>query len=221
LYGRVRPLHEPDGCRLARFDTSRYRITIVLVTPAGAEHFFELATAQGLVARTRTAGDWAIAAPAPLARDCPTTVAAIERILAETSAPISGWRWHYAALAGMFLLVVVGTVHILYREAAASPTFSGIAAALLLALWAMALGLRLWVSPRTFLHEYYHIAETVPAYLSGEVAAGYGKTGPALFRLVGRILGDGEDLRIIFVTNAVISALAVPAAAMLVLGVVG
>ena len=41
LYGRVGPLREPDGCRLNRFDTSRYRITIVLVTPAGAEHFFD------------------------------------------------------------------------------------------------------------------------------------------------------------------------------------
>jgi hypothetical protein len=199
------------------------------VTPAGAEHFFDLATAPGLIPVTRTAGDWAIAVPPPLARDCPSTVAAIERILVETSAPIGGWhvgsvavsRWHYVALATMFLLLLVGSGHVLYREAAASPTFSGVGAALLLALWVVALVLRLWMSPRTFLHEYYHIAETVPAYLSGEVAAGYGKTGPALFRLVGRMLGDGEDLRIIFVTNAVVSSLAVPAAALLVLAVVG
>src|SRR6185436_1411065 len=50
---------------------------------------------------------------------------------------------------------------------------------------------------------------------------GYGKTGPALFRVVRRMLGDGEDVRIIFLTNAVISSLAVPAAAMLVLAVFG
>src|SRR5438876_1078473 len=81
LYGRVGPLREPDGCRLARFDTTRFHITLGLVTPAGAEHVFELATAPGLIPLTRTAGDWAIAVPPSLARDCPTTVAAIERIL--------------------------------------------------------------------------------------------------------------------------------------------
>jgi hypothetical protein len=226
LYGRVGPLREPDGCRVKRFDTSRYRITIALVTPAGAEHFFDLATVQGLLPQTRTAGEWAIALPAPLARDCPATVAAIERILAETSAPIDGGRlgnvalarWHYGILAATFLLVLFGTVHVLYREALASTTLPML---LLLLLWATALGLRLWLSPRTFLHEYYHVAETVPAYLSGEVPLGYGRAGPALFRLVGRVLGDGDDLRIIFLTNAVISSLAAPAAALLVRGAVG
>ena len=64
LYGRIGPLREPDGCRLERFDTSRYRITIALVTPAGAQHFLDLATAQGLIPLSRTAGDWAIAVPA-------------------------------------------------------------------------------------------------------------------------------------------------------------
>jgi hypothetical protein len=229
LYGRVGPLREPDGCRLKRFDTSRFRITITLVTPAGAEHALDLATAPGLLSLARTAGDWAIAVPQALARDCPTTVAAIERILGGTSAPTGGLhlgsvaftRWHYVLLAVTFLLLLLGTVHVLYREARASAGFPRRAAVLLFLLWGVALGLRLWLSPRTFLHEYYHIAETVPAYLSGEVAPGYGKTGPALFRLVGRVLGDGEDLRIIFLTNAVISSLAVPAGALLVLGAVG
>src|SRR6185369_111740 len=113
--------------------------TIMLVTPAGAQHLFDLATAPGLIPVTRTAGDWAIAVPAPLARDCPTTVAAIERILVETSAPSGGWhvgsvslsRWHYVALAAIFLLLLVGTVHVLYREAVASPASSRVAAALL------------------------------------------------------------------------------------------
>src|SRR5262245_14468832 len=116
LFDRVGPLREADGCRLESFDTSRYRITITLVTPAGAEHFFDLATAQGLVRQTRTAGEWAIAVPAPLAHDCPTTVAAIERILVETSAPTGGGqvggaalsRWHYVMLAATFLLLLVG-----------------------------------------------------------------------------------------------------------------
>jgi hypothetical protein len=41
LYARVGPLHEPDGCRLTRFDTSQYRITIGLVAAAGAEQFYQ------------------------------------------------------------------------------------------------------------------------------------------------------------------------------------
>ncbi len=228
LYARVGQLREPDGCRVTRFDTTLYRITIGLAAPAGAEEFFDLATRSGLVPVSRTAGDWAIAVPAPLARDCPATVAAIERILAETAAPVGGWhvgsaalssQSHYVLLAATFLLLLLGTVHVLYREAAANAAPRS-AVVVLVLLWAVALGLRLWLSPRTFLHEYYHIAETVPAYLSGEVVPGYGKTGPALFRLVGRLLGRGEDLRIIFLTNAVISSLAVPAAAFLVLAVV-
>jgi hypothetical protein len=228
LYARVGELHEPDRCRVTRFDTSRYRITIGLAAPAGDEHFFDLATTPGLIPVSRTTGDWAIAVPAPLARDCPTTVAAIERILGETAAPTGtrhggGTRLsspaHYALLAATFLLLLVGTIHVLYREAKTGAR-AGAAAALVL-IWAVALGLRLWLSPWTFLHEYYHIAETVPEYLSGEVVPGYGKTGPALFRLVGRVLGRGDDVQMIFLTNAVISSLAVPAAALLVLAVIG
>jgi hypothetical protein len=228
LYARVAELHEPDGCRVTRFDTARYRIMIGIAARAGTEQFFDLATTPGLLPVGRTAGDWTIAVPAQLARDCPTTVAAIERILGETSAPMGGWHVgsaslsssaHYVLLAATFLLVLVGTMHVLYREAAARAAPAGAVAALVL-IWAVALGLRLWLSPRTFLHEYYHIAETVPEYLSGEVVPGYGKTGPALFRLVGRVLGRGDDVQIIFLTNAVLSSLAVPAAAMLVLAVV-
>lgn len=229
LYARVNELREPDGCRVTRFDTARYRITIGILTPAGVENSLDLATAPGLVPASRTSGDWAIEVPPPLARDCPTTVAAIDRILAETAAPIGGWHVgseplspsaQYLLLAATFLLLLLGTIHVLYREAAAKAAPAGAVAALVF-VCAVALGLRLWLSPRTFLHEYYHIAETVPAYLSGEVAPGYGKTGPAIFRLVGRMLGPGEDVRGIFLTNAVISALAIPATAMLVLAVVG
>jgi hypothetical protein len=227
LYGRVGPLREPDGCRLTRFDTSRFQITIGLVTSTGAQHAFDLGTMPAPAASSRTAGDWWLAVPAALGRDCPTTVSAIERMLAETSAPIGPWHVggvpvsassHYSLLAGSFLLLLLGTVHVLSRErkVRAAPTSAVVA---LLLVCAVALALRLGLSPRTFLHEYYHIAETVPAYFSGEQAPGYGRTGPALFRLVGRTLGDGEDVRIIFLTNAVISSLAVPAAAMLVLAV--
>jgi hypothetical protein len=228
LHARVGPLRAPDGCRLTRFDTSRFRISLGIVAPEGAEHFLDLATKSGLISVSRSAGDWAIAVPAPLARDCPATVAAIEQILAETAAPTGGRdvgsaalppSSHYLLLAATFLLVLLGTVHVLSRElsAGAAPPAAVVALAL---LWAVALGLRLWLSPRTFLHEYYHIAETVPAYLSGDVAPGYGRTGPALFRLVGLVLGRSEDVRVIFLTNAVVSSLAVPAAAMVVLAMV-
>ncbi len=224
LYARVGPLREPDGCRLTRFDTNRFRITIGLLTSTGAQHSFDLGAMPAPAAGSRTAGDWWLAVPAALAGDCPTTVAAIERMLAETSAPTRSWlvggafsaTSHYAVLAGTFLLVLIGTVYVLYREAGAAPVRAVVA---LLLVCAMALGLRLTLSPQTFLHEYYHIAETVGAYFSGESAPGYGKTGPALFRLVGWMHGDREDVRIIFLTNAVISSLAVPAAAMLVLAV--
>ncbi len=227
LFARVAPLQEPDGCRLARFDTSRFRITVGLVTSPGTQHSFELGMVPAPSASSRTAGDWWLEVQEPLARDCPTTVAAIERILAATSAPNSGWRLggvpvsapsHYAVLALTFLLVLLGTVHVLYREAAARPAPVPAVVALLL-VCAVALTLRLTMSPRTFLHEYYHITETVGAYFSQEAVPGYGKTGPALFRIVGRMFGDGEDVRIIFLTNAIISSLAIPAAAMLVLAV--
>ena len=228
LHARVGPLRATDGCRPTRFDTSRFRISVGIVAPAGAEHSLDLATKPGLIPVSRGVGDWAIAVPAPLARDCPATVAAIEQILAETAAPTGGQdvgsgtpqpASHYLLLAATFVLVLLGTVYVLSREvwAGAAPAAAVVA---LVLLWALALGLRLWLSPRTFLHEYYHIAETVPAYLSGEMAPGYGRTGPALFRLVGLALGRHEDVSIIFLTNAVVSSLAVPAAAMVVLAMV-
>jgi hypothetical protein len=227
LFARVSALREPDGCRVTRFDTARYRITIGILAPAGAEHFLDLATTPGLLPVGRTTGDWAIAVPAPLERDCPATATAIDRILGETAAPTGAWHAgvktlsspanYYLLLAATLLLLLLGTMHVLYREAAKAPAR---AIAVLVLVWAGALGLRLWLSPRTFLHEYYHIAETVPGYLSGEGAAGYGKTGPTLFRLVGMVLGRRDDVQIIFLTNAVVSSLAIPAAAMLVLAVV-
>ena len=229
LYARVAPLQETDGCRLTRFDTSRFQITIGLVTSAGTQQAFDLGTLPAPAAGSRTAGDWWLAVPAGLAGDCPATIAAIERILAETSTPASQGQVggvplspssHYAVLAGTFVLLLLGTVYVLCREAAASAA-PGRAIGAFLLVWAVALGLRLTLSPQTFLHEYYHIAETVSAYFGGEAAPGYGRTGPALFRLVGRGLGDGEDVRVIFLTNAVLSSLAVPAVAMLVLAVLG
>lgn len=229
LFARVAPLRAPDSCRVTRFDTGRSGITIGLATPSGTEQSFDVGTLPAPNAPSRTVGDWWITVPAPLARDCPTTAAAIERILAETSVPTSGPPLgrmrlsapsHYAVLAVTFLLLLLGTVHILYREAVARAVAARAVVALLL-VCAVALALRLTLSPQTFLHEYYHIGETVRAYFSDDPVPGYGKIGPALFRLVGRMAGDDGDVRIIFLTNAVVSSLAVPAAAMLVLAVFG
>ena len=229
LYVRIGALHEADGCRITRFDTARSRVTIGLAAPAGGEHVFTLATTSGLLATHRSVGDWTFAASAALARDCPTTLAAIERILGETAAPTPARNAglpalpvpsRYAVLAATFVLLLLGTLHVIYRNAAAHAAPRTAVAALVLVA-AAALGLRLWLSPRTFLHEYYHITETVTAYLSGEAPSGYGRSGPALFRLVGRALGRSADVRIIFLTNAVISSLAIPAAAMLVFAIVG
>lgn len=82
-------------------------------------------------------------------------------------------------------------------------------------MWGVALALRLSLSPRTFLHEGYHIAETVSGYLTGEMPPIYGKTGPALFRLAGAVMQRPDDVQVIFVTNAVLASLAVPALALL------
>ena len=229
LYARVAPLREADGCRLTRFDTSRFQIAIGIAPATGAEQLVDVGSLPAPTADSRTAGDWWLTVPAALARNCPTTVAAIERTLGETSVPrTSGWRLggramatpsQYAVLAITFLVLVLGTAYVLYREAVGGAVPARGVGALLL-VCAAALGLRLTLSPQTFLHEYYHIAETVPAYFSLETVPGYGKTGPALFRLVRWMVGS-EDVRVIFRTNAVVSSLAIPAAAMLVLAVFG
>ena len=229
LYARVGQLQTSDRCALTRFDTSRYRITIGLRAPSGAEYTYDLATVPDLIPVDRRVGDWSIASPAELARDCPATVDGIEQILAATSAPTGGWHVAtgsiglpspYVLLAVSLALLLLGTVHVLVRQTARHrPPLAAVLA--LVAVWGVALGLRLWIAPHTFLHEYYHIAETVPAYLSGEVTPGYGRTGPTLFRLAGRLLGRPDDLHVIFLTNAVVSSLAVPAVALLVLQVVG
>ena len=223
LYQRVAPLRETDGCRLMRFDTSRFRIAVGLQAPTGTAHVFELAAVQNSGTGTRTVGDWTLAVPPQLERECGATLAAIERVLVDTTAPrgapggaggSSLVQPNHALIAGSFVLLVLGTVHILYRESKAHRP-SPYAVAALVGVWGVALALRLWVSPHTFLHEYYHIAETVSGYLTGNTAPTYGQTGPALFRSVGAMLGRPDDQQIIFVTNAVIASLAVPAIALL------
>jgi hypothetical protein len=228
LYDQVAPLRESDGCRLARFDTQRSFIAIGLQTGASVEHALQIAPASRNAGSGRRAGPWALAVPAALERDCGETLAAIERVLAATGTPQDApWqadRWtavhaNYSILAMTFVVLVLWTVRALYREARAQEVSWQYVAALVF-VWVVALALRLWLSPHTFLHEHYHIAETLPAYLRGETGPMYGDTGPALFQLAGMALGRPDDFRVIFLTNAFLASLAVPAVALLVLALV-
>jgi hypothetical protein len=225
VFERLKLLQAPDGCRLQRFDTSRFRIEIGLLTPSGASETLGLAAAPP-GAGSSTTGDWRLAAPDDVRRDCPATLAALQRSLAATEAPRESLRGtgtepeSYGLLQGSFVLLVLGTASLLVREARRRrpPVLGVIALAL---VWGVSLALRHWLSPHTFLHEYYHIAETVPGDLTGEPAPIYGNAGPALFRLVARMLGRPGDYRIIFITNTVVSSLAIPAVALLVVALAG
>lgn len=222
LYAEVAALRETDGCRLARFTTQRFQIDVGLQPPSGAPLGLEMAATHD-PGRGRVVGDWTLAAEPQLQRDCPATLAAIERALQARAAPVapalSGGTARtlppsHALILVCFLLLVAGTVHILRREAIASrPPL--LALLLLAGVSAAALALRLLLSPRTFLHEYYHIAETVSAYLtSSDLVATYGQTGPALFRAVALLAGRPDDEQVIFLTNAVLASLAIPALAL-------
>jgi hypothetical protein len=224
LFARVAPLQESDGCRLESFDTQRFRFVIGLKTPAATVHTLEVATSSRFGDAAHKAGNWALAASPGLERECGATLAAIAALLTVTEAPSTA-RWGadlgrdiHSVLILCFALLLVGTVLILLREAASGGVaWSAVLA--LLAISAVGLALRLGLSPRTFLHEYYHIAETVPGYLTGSLPPLYGKTGPAMFRMIGRLLGRPEDVGVIFLTNAIFAALAIPAVALLDLAV--
>lgn len=129
-------------------------------------------------------------------------------------------RPSYWLLVATFVCLVVGTALVLRREWRAQRPSSSTVVTLGL-VWIVGLALRLWLSPHTFLHEYYHTAETISAYLSEEIAPQYGKTGPALYRLAGAVSGRPDDVRVIFMTNAVLASLAVPAVALFDLALVG
>jgi hypothetical protein len=223
LYERLAPLRESDGCRVVRFDTTRFRINIGLQARSGAAHGLEIAATRERGDGLRGVGDWMVAAPPELARDCAATLAAIERALLATSSPpppppgadgSDAVPLNQVLIILSFALLVLGTLHILYREVRVHRP-SPYAVVALVGVWGAALWLRLVLSPRTFLHEYYHIAETVSAYLTGSIAPAYGQTGPVLFRTVAALLGRPDDEQVIFLTNAVLASLAVPAAALL------
>jgi hypothetical protein len=229
LYERLLPLGESDGCRLARFDTQRSWIAVSLKAPSGSEHDMQIATATRGESAARRTGGWRLTVAPGLERECGATLAAIERVLGETATPHEApWRadrWtsvraNYALLAASFVVLVLWTARILLRQARAAPApLHGVLA--LAAVWSAGLALRLFLSPQTFLHEYYHIAETLLGHLRGETGPVYGDTGPALFQLAAAAAGRPHDVGAIFVTNAVLASLAVPAAALLELALTG
>jgi len=99
--------------------------------------------------------------PPQLEHDCTATLSAIERVLTATESAY-GWQWRqsggtalhsiYAFLAALFILPVLGTVRILFREVRTHRPSPYPVVALVL-VWGAGLGLRLWMSPHTFLHE--------------------------------------------------------------------
>ncbi len=123
-------------------------------------------------------------------------------------------------LVASFVVLILGSLHILLRAVTSERPPAGPALGLA-AIWAVGLALRLSISPRTFLHEYYHVAETIAGYLSGNAAPAYGQTGPALFHFFASALGRGSDVQVIFLTNAVLASLAIPAVALLDLALLG
>lgn len=226
LFNQIAPLREPDGCVLSSFDTRHARIVAGIAAADGRQLRFEFATDSGWSDGGRRVGAWRLAVDSDLDRDCPATIAAVEAILLDTPAPfgmvgsVAVIRLEHALLTGSLLLLVLGTGAVLLREARANPPPRSAVAALS-ALWLGALLLRLGLSPRTFLHEYYHVAETIAAYLAGSNPPTYGNTGPVIYRLAGLLSGRTYDVDVIFVTNALLASLAVPAIALLDLAIFG
>ncbi|MGH7789376.1 MAG: hypothetical protein ACRERC_21070 [Candidatus Binatia bacterium] len=228
LYDRLTRLPAVGGCAMDRFDTRGSRIEIGLRAPSGVVHTVGLDPPLRPTVDGRGVGAWTVAAGAEAERDCAGALAAYRQAFAEpVPLPARAIRVdaHTMVLWVSFVLAVLGTVWVLVRELRAHRPSPFSVAALAL-IWAAALGLRLDLSPRTFLHEYYHIAETIEAYLPSERAptawqAVYGNTGPALFRFVATLLGRPDDVQIIFLTNAVVASLAIPAVALLALTLTG
>jgi hypothetical protein len=79
----------------------------------------------------------------------------------------------------------------------------------LLAVTAVSLALRLGLSPRAFLHEYYHIAVMQPFLFGSDDGMPYGLAGPVLYRVIEGLVGGQE--RTLFLVNAVLASLTIPA----------
>jgi hypothetical protein len=86
----------------------------------------------------------------------------------------------------------------------------------LVAVTLLAFALRLTMSPRTFLHEYNHINESMILMFESSDATKYGWTGPALYRLADLLFGGQE--RTAFLVNAVAASLTIPAVVLFDLG---
>jgi hypothetical protein len=82
LYARISPLRAADGCRLTRFDTSRFRVEAALQPPSGEAQAIEFATAP-----PGSASAWTLVASPAAEQACGTTLAALRRVLAEIGPP--------------------------------------------------------------------------------------------------------------------------------------
>lgn len=228
LYDRLTGLPAVGGCTMDRFDTRGSRIEIGLRAPSGVVHSVGLdpsprrrVDGQGVVA-------WTLSAGPDAERDCAAVLAAYRQAFALPAPVPARIIWvdaHTMVLWASFVVAGLGTGLVLLREIRARRPSPLLVAALAL-IWVGGLGLRLDLSPRTFLHEYCHIAETIEAYLPSERApdawqAVYGNTGPALFRFAATLLGRPDDAQVIFLTNAVVASLAIPALALLALTLTG
>jgi hypothetical protein len=87
LYDRLTPLRESDGCRVVRLDTSRFRMTIGLQTPAGAELTVEVATAPQAGEASAESGGWTLVVSDEARRDCGAMVATLEGVLRDVGNP--------------------------------------------------------------------------------------------------------------------------------------
>lgn len=109
-------------------------------------------------------------------------------------------------------LLLAGTLCTLGRQVCAQRP-SGYAVLTLVQISLAGLALRLQLSPRTFLHEYEPFGRA-PQLLAGLGSDAYGATAPAIFHFVATVLRRPDDVYVIFFTNAVLSALAIPALAL-------
>ncbi len=223
LFDRLAPLREADGCRLSRLDTGRFEITIGLQGAAGGAHEVYVSTAPPADDGDHLAGDWTVRHGGAVSSQCSVTLGRMRQILASTQGPASApWRadrWtsvrqNYTVLALCFVALILSTAHILWREVSRGALPRRVIAALC-GLWGVALALRLWSSPRTFLHEYYHVAGTLASHLRGQAGPVYGDSGPAIYQMVAWASGRVDDPQVIFLTNAFLAALAIPAVACL------
>ena len=229
LFDQIAPLRESDGCVLERLDTGRFHMTVELRDAGGVSHEVLVSTGPLPATQARSIGGWTLSSGRDVTRECGATLARVEEILSATESPAAApWRadrWvsvreNYTLLAFCFVLLGPWTVRILWREYRLSEP-PGSAVAALVAISLCGLFLRQWLSPQTFLHEYYHVAGTLASHLRGQAGPVYGDSGPALYQLVATLFGRPGDARVIFMTNAVVASLAIPAVALFDLALFG